>query len=422
MNAHPLGMVLLCMFLLSAVAARAEPVLSLPEAIELAIQNQPLLQSLDSATAASREAAVASSQLPDPRLSLGVANLPVTGSDALGFTRDDMTMSTIGISQDVIPESKRRAASQALEAEAEQFQTEKKATAHVIRRDVALAWLDVYEAQVRANLYQRLADEFAAERKALVSNIASGAATSGEVFKLDTQLSMAVDKKLISQREEFKARAQLARWIGLASKRPLSEKLPVMQAAFQDEGRLEERISHHPLIDTAQQTEAVALSEAERAKAEYDLNWSWEVMYGRRAAFSDMLTFQVEIDLPWDRANRQDRRIAEKMLLLDRARKLTEDRRKELLAELQNVLSELETAKAREEEHVQHAMPAAKARVVVAQAKYSSGEQELSEVWDARRALIDIEMEHWIILTDQQRAAVKLGYLLNDYSLNEGIE
>jgi len=405
------------LFLLVSFTAHAEPDLSLDEAIKLATQNQPLLQSLDDASAASREAAVASGQLPDPRLKIGVINLPITGSDAARFDRDDMTMSTVGVMQEMVPLAKREAETRSLEATAEQYQTEKLATAQSIQRDVAMAWLDVYEAQRKSELYQRMTEEMSAERKILISRVSSGGSQAGEVLRLDSQLSMTNNKRLIAERDERKARAALSRWIGIAASRPLPSEPPIMPSKLSHEAALTE-IENHPLIQNAHQTEMVAQSDADRAKAERQQNWSWEVMYGkRRSDLSDMVSFQVAIDLPWDRPNRQDRRTAEKLLLVEKASKLTEDRRRELAAELDSAYADAETADARENEHQQRLIPAAKARLSLAQAAYSSGKQGLTEVWEARRDLIDVELEHLTILTDRQRAAVKLGYLLNDNRL-----
>lgn len=409
--------------MLLAATVRAEATsLALTDAIKLAVQNQPLLQSLDDASQAYREAAVAAGQLPDPKVRLGVINLPITGGDTGRFNRDDMTMSAIGIMQEVVPSTKREAASRIYDSSAQQFQSEKAATTRTIERDVALAWLDVYEAQHRSALYERIAQEFTSERKALTAKISSGGAKPGEVLKLDSQLSMSYDKRLTVQRDEKKARAQLARWIGTSANLPLSAELPVMTANY-SEATAPAELEKHPILQNALQMESVALSEADRARAERALNWSWEVMYGkRRSDLSDMVTFQVSMDLPWDRANRQDKRTAEKLLLVERARKLTEDRRRELNAELQNALSELETAEAREKEHQERLIPAAQGRVQLSQASYAAGKQNLSEVWEARRALIDVEIEHWTILADKQRAAVRLGYLLNDSRLYQGAQ
>jgi cobalt-zinc-cadmium efflux system outer membrane protein len=398
--------------LLSSLWAHAEPNLSLDEAIQLASDNQPLLESLDVAASASREAAVAAGQLPDPKLKFGVLNLPVTGSDAARLDRDDMTMASIGVMQDVVPRSKREAAAKAMEAASGQYQTEKSSIARTIRRDVALAWLNVFEAERRRELYQQAADAMAAERQVMLGQVSTGGTQAVEVFKLDAELSMLHDKRLMALRDERVARSSLSRWIGAASQRPLGA-LPMAMADSRSQAR--EVLERHPALLNAQQTELLAQSEADLAKAGRELDWSWEVMYGkRRSDLSDMVSVQVAIDLPWDRAKRQDKRLAEKLLLVEKARKLTEDRKRELGAELENALAELDIANLREQEHQNRLIPAARARLQLAQATYGAGKGGLAEIWDARQALIGVELEHWVILTDRQRAAVKIDYLLDN--------
>jgi outer membrane protein TolC len=389
--------------------------LILIDAIQLAIQNQPLLQSLDDAAAAASEAAVAEGQLPDPKLKFGVQNLPINHGNTLNFNRDDMTMTNIGVMQEVTPSQKREAASHILEAEAQQFHTEQAATARSIQRDVALAWLDTHEAQRKTTLYQRLIDEMDAERKVAISRISSGATQANDVLRLDRELSMTKDKLLTIGRDERRARAGLARWIGEASLRPLPADLPDLPTTLGGAQGLAE-LDKHPLLENARYAEHVASAEVERTKTERLQNWSWEVMYGkRRSDLSDMVTLQVAIDLPWDRANRQDRRTAEKIILVEKARKLTEDRRRELAAELESAKADWDFAQAREDEHQQHLIPTVQARLALTQAGYAAGRLTLTEVWEARRSLIDVELEHWTILADRARAAVKLGYLLNSH-------
>jgi outer membrane protein TolC len=415
MNIPLMGKCLLsCWLLFTAFTAHGGQLLTLAEAIRLGSESQPLLQSLDDAAAASREAAVAEAQLPDPRLRLGILNLPASGSDAGRFNRDDMTMSTIGVMQEVTPQAKREAASRQMEAVAGQYHAEQLAMVRAIERDIALAWLDVFENQRKTELYTRIAHEMAAERKVLNARISSGGSQPIDALRLETQLSMVNDKTLLARGNEQKARAMLARWIGSAAQRALPSELPVQTDAA---GLIapEAALENHPLVQTAKQIENVASSDADRARAERQLNWSWEVMYGkRRAERSDMVSFQVAIDLPWDRANRQDRRTAEKLVLVEKARKLTEDRRRELAAELESARAEWEIAGMRDAEHQARLIPAAQAQLSVAQAGYAAGRQSLAEVWEARRGLIEVELEHWAILVDQQRAAVRLAYLLDD--------
>lgn len=405
-----------------AYSVKAEEALTLAETIQLATQNQPLLQSLDDAAASSRQAAIAEGQLPDPKVKFGMINLPVTTSDALRYNRDDQTMVNVGISQDVIPLKKRELASNRMLAEADQFQTEQVATARTIERDVALAWLDVYEAQRKSELYQRMIDDMTAERKVLAANVSSGGAKTKDVLRMDTEVSMTNEKRIFAQRDERKARAALARWIGKAASRSISSELPVMTNTVSHDTN-QSALEQHPLLRNAYQTEKVAQYDVDSAQANLERNWGWEVGYGKRFNDrSDMLSFQVSIDLQLDRANRQDRRTAEKLVLVEKARKLTEDRRRELSSELESAMADAEAADARENEYITKLIPNAQAKLSIAQAGYTSGKQSIGEVWQARRDVIDIELDHWTILTDKQRAAVKIGYLLNDSRLFKQIE
>ena len=418
MNIRLLGnCLLLSWLLLVTFAAKAEQPLTLADAIQLATQSQPLLQSLDDAAASTRQAAVAEGQLPDPKLKFGMINLPVTTGAALNFNRDDQTMLNVGYSQEMVPLKKRELASSRMLAEADQFHTEQVATARSIERDVALAWLDVYEAQRKSELYQRIADEMTAERKVLAAGVSSGGAKTSEVLAMDTEISMTNEKRIYAVRDERKARATLARWIGASASRPISSELPVMTNST-DIAAYSSEIEKHPLLQNAHQSEKVAQLEYDSALANVDRNWGWEVGYGKRFADrSDMLSFQVSIDLQLDRANRQDRRTAEKLVLVEKTQKITEDKRRELSADLEGALADAQAAEARENVHLSSLIPNAKARLSVAQAGYAAGKNSLGDVWEARRDAIEIELDHWTILTDRQRAAVKIGYLLNDKQL-----
>ena len=418
MNIRLLGnCLLLSWLLLVTLAAKAEQPLTLADAIQLATQSQPLLQSLDDAADSTRQAAIAEGQLPDPKLKFGMINLPVTTRNALHFDRDDQTMLNVAYSQEMVPLKKRELASSRMLAEADQFHTEQIATARSIERDVALAWLDVYEAQRKSELYQRIADEMTAERKVLAAGVSSGGAKTSEVLSMDTEISMTNEKRIYAQRDERKARAALARWIGASASRSISSELPVMTNST-ELATYSNEIEKHPQLQNALQTEKVAQLEVDSAQANLQRNWGWEVGYGKRFADrSDMLSFQVSIDLQLDRANRQDRRTAEKLVLVEKAQKITEDKRRELSADLEAALADAQAAEARESVHLSSLIPNAKARLSVAQAGYAAGKNSLGDVWQARRSMIEIELDHWTILTDRQRAAVKIGYLLNDDQL-----
>lgn len=399
-------------------SARAQDVLTLDEAVRLSLTQQPLLESYQSAAAAARERAIADGQLPDPKLILGIQNLPITGDDALHFNRDDMTMRTVGLRQEMVRPAKRAAAANRMESEAQQWEAEYALTTRTVQRDVALAWLDAFEAQRKAELYQRLVAEMAAERQVGTGKLEAGAVQAQELLQLDALVGMTRDKRFMTLRDEKKARAALARWIGAAgTNRPLPAELPAIAIPAQTTS--EPDFARHPAIETTLRAQEVAHWEAERARAERAPDWSWELLYGRRQGDrSDMVSLQVSIDLPWDRPQRQDRQLAGKLALVEQARELGIDRGRELAAELASVNADLDTAGIREREYVEHLIPAALARVATAQAGYAAGTTPLSAVWEARRVMLEVELDHWAIRTDRARAAVRLAYLLDDQENN----
>jgi hypothetical protein len=64
----------------AAALARAEP-LSFSAALEIAARSSPDIAIQTTSVAAARSAAAAAGQLPDPKLAVGIENLPVTGAD-----------------------------------------------------------------------------------------------------------------------------------------------------------------------------------------------------------------------------------------------------------------------------------------------------------------------------------------------------
>ena len=229
MNGHfmpPLTGCVLCSLLMLPVSSWAIESLSFNETRQLAVEQQPSVQAYQSAASAAREQAQTASQLPDPQLKFGIINMPITGSDSLRLNRDDMTMSTIGLMQNMVRPVKRAAASAQLQAQAEVMTANSQNMTRLIQRDAALAWLDVFAAEKTVVMRQQLIDELHAERQVAATQLASGAVTATELLQQDAQLAMSHDQQLMAQRDARKARATLSRWLGDAATRPLATDLP----------------------------------------------------------------------------------------------------------------------------------------------------------------------------------------------------
>lgn len=396
----------------TSVNAQERDVLTLAEAVALVAEDQPQLNAIAAQEQAALEAARAEKALPDPKLAFGLENLPVTGDDAFRVGPEEMTMVTIGVMQDVVTRAKREAASARMSAEAARLSAERMLNARTIQREVALAWVDAFEAQQRAATLRKLVAEMSAEREVSAAQISSGASRASEVLALDMDLSSTRDELILAERDEARARAALSRWIGEAALRPLPDALTHELSTRLDLAAAARDIDSHPALQSSSNAIEAALRDVDRARAERRPDWSWQLMYGQRQDDrSDMVSFQVTVGLPWNRADRQDRRIAEKLAEASAMRSDLSDRRRMLEAELTSIRADLTASAERLREHEKQRIPNARARLETSQGAYAGGGGSLLEVWQARRAWIEASFHHEMILSARARALAKLAWI-----------
>lgn len=391
-------------------------VLTLAETVQLSTRDQPQLAALQLQEEAALNAARAEGELPDPKIVMGVENLPVTGDDAFHLGREDMTMLTVGFMQDVVRRNKRDAAVASMNAQAARVAADRETSAWTIRKEAALAWLDVFEAQRRAANVRALVAQATTERQIGVEQLRSGAQAAGEVLKMQTEISNLRDQMFIAERDETRARAMLSRWIGTDALRPFPERLPhELTAQVRNDVDMQQA---HPSLKSAEHSIDVATSAVDRARAERAPDWAWQVMYGyREDDRSDMITVQFTVGLPWNRADRQHRRIAEKLAEASAARAELTDRQRMLDSEFMAARADLAAAEARLQEHESGLAPASQSLVETSQAAYAGGKGTLLDVWQARRVHLEATLHHDMILTDRARALTRLAWITGQWEV-----
>ena len=137
-------------------------------------------------------------------------------------------------------------------------------------------------------------------------------------------------------------------------------------------------------IEVARQSAAVAASERKP-------NWTWEVSYGQRTGYSDMVSFGVSIPLQVSPAQRQDRETAAKLALVDKA--------EAELAEATRALRSPSTARwpatrnacsDRIERYRASVVTPAQQRTAAALAGYRSNQVPLTALFEARHAEVEV--------------------------------
>jgi cobalt-zinc-cadmium efflux system outer membrane protein len=406
------------MFLRSFVAALgalhavaiAQP-LGFDDAAALALIDQPLLTGQQASIDASRENAVAESQLPDPRLKLGVNNLPLNGADQYSLTRDFMTMRSIAIEQMVPAADKRRLKGERAALEGALAAAGLENTKRTIRRDARLAWLNVYYPVKAAELMKAALVFYEQQREAMEVALRGGRAGLADIARTGVEIELQRDRLLEIAGQERKARAELARWIGRAAERELAA-MQAVPNALPQVAALRERIHDHAQLAAARAEIALAQNDVQQAQAAYQSDWSVEVMYSKRGpAFSDMVSVQVGLELPFFTANRQDRRLASKLSQKAQHEQQHENHRRMLVAELESAHAAWQALGARAERFEREVLPQAARRVEAALAGYRSGRADLASAIEARRGELELRLQHLALQVELARARTQLEYL-----------
>lgn len=375
-------------FLCASLIAHAAP-LTLLEAQQLAVSEQPLLTAQQATARSQREAAIAAQQLPDPRLKLALQNVP---TDTFSLTEDFMTMRTIAIEQMFPGGNKRALRGRRGEQEAAQSEAEFEGQKRALRRDAALAWLDLYYFTQSRLLLRQQQTEMRANVDALRISYGANKASLEEVFVTQQMLNQLRDRELELTGQIGRARASLARWIGAAAEREVAQSLPVANVAATD--KLKIQLTQHPELGIYDRMIALAETDVLLAREAKKPDWSIEFAYSKRGpAYADMVSMQLGFDLPVFPANRQDRDRAGKQALLERATAQREDRLRSLNAELAAAYAEQQATLARIDALQKATLPNAQQRVRAAQISYQATKTTMSSVYEAHHAELETRLQ-----------------------------
>lgn len=382
--------------------AAAEAPLSLAEALRVAVANSPQLTSQRAMVEAAREMAGPAGELPDPKLKVGIENVPTDGVDRWSLTRDFMTMSKIGVMQEFPREEKRRLRSQRAENDAQRGVVAVESARLAVQRETAAAWLARWFAAAAERAIAGQIDEAELAVGTAMAAYRAGRAPQVELLAAQGMVIELRNRATEAAAQSKRARIGLARFIGAEADRPLGEPPDLARLPF-DAAKLGD-VDAQPEIQLAKAQEAIAATEADIARASKLPDWSAELTYAVRGSpYSNMVSLMFSIDLPWSPGTRQEREHAAKLKELDASRAMREDTRRMRVAEVEAMLAEWESARVQAQRIRDEMLPLAAQRREAALAAYRGGGGPLAAVLDARRAELDARLA----LIQQEQAAAK---------------
>lgn len=290
------------------VVANDQP-LTLAEAERLALEDEPGVVALLEQASASDQLAVAATQLPDPQVRFGTANLPLEGGD---FRTEGMSQAQLAVRQVFPPIGTRNAAGHRQRAQGGQRRAQANERAAEVLLALRNAWLGTYEETRSRQLVLDAQTLFA--NLVTVSRSLYGVGTQSQQDLLGAELELShLQARLIAAEErEAAARADIERWIDAAASRSLAP-LPDWPPPPPLE-ELRAALAEHPAMVAAAAEIELADAGVALARSRFRPNWTLDAAYGYRdggladsSPRSDFFSISATVSAPLFAANRQHR-------------------------------------------------------------------------------------------------------------------
>ena len=305
--------IVVAMLLSFAVQAQHNIPLTLAEAEDLALDQEPGHAALLARASAFEDHAVAAGQLPDPMMRVGLANYPL-GSG--GFSTEGMTQAQLGFRQSFPSGKTREFSAQKFEAMSLEMSSNAGARERNVLTEVRNAWLETYYWQHAGDIVTESRPFFADLVTVTRSLYAVGRKTQQDVLRAELELNRLDDRLIEINRRHRQSVAALSEWTGANANRPVASKLPAWSSIPAIEV-LQEKLILHPAILAAEAKVGARRAGVELAEENKKPDWSLDLGYGYRDGNlpsgeprSDFISLSVTTQLPFFQKNRQDRSLS----------------------------------------------------------------------------------------------------------------
>jgi outer membrane protein TolC len=427
-------------FFTGTTQADSDP-LTLEMAVTAAQANDPWLVGNRHSQDAVESLSVAAGTLPDPKVSLGLANVPV---DSFDFNQEAMTQVKVGVAQ-MFPRGDSLAIRQKqLETLGSQFPHQRVDRRAKVVVTVSKLWLDAYKAQESIMLIQK--DRPLFEQLADVAEASYSAALGRtrqqdiiraqlELTRLDDRLTVlkqqqdAFMEKLsewVSEyfREEYSdtsAAATLRSWSSLELDRNRPDMKMLHESLYLKDGesdpqKLFKYFSRHPsLLALDQKIEASEIG-VDLAKEKYKPEWGVNANYGYRDEDlngndrADFVSVGLSFDLPFFTSNRQDKEVESSVSLAKAVRTEKWALLRKMVADFEKNKTQLKKLDERQLLYRDQLLPQMRDQAEASLTAYTNDDGDFAEVVRARIAELNAQIDALHIDVERQKSIIELNY------------
>ncbi|OMH31786.1 TolC family protein [Motiliproteus sp. MSK22-1] len=409
------GLLLSVVFISSSVQAKVDDTaLTLIEAQYLALQNEPGIQARLLRARALIDQSVADSQLPDPKLILGIQNLP---TDSFDLDQEAMTQLRLGIRQQIPRGDSLSIKGDIGRTKSAVWRLESEIRRRKVKLDVGMLWLDsAYWQEYIQTLDQ---DRYLFEQLIEVTEslYSLGRKDQEDVLRAQLELSKLEQKRLIASENINVSHDSLSQWIGVTqAQRPTATMYSTRRKDLQRTTKGIHALEKHPEVLRLSSELQISRDRIKLAEEAYKPQFGVELGYGFRADGdtdrSNLMSAMVTLDMPLFSGNRQDRRLsAEQYRAL-----AVEEERQALMRKLQAKTTSLRSRWAFLDQQIEHyktsLLPQAEQQAEAALSAYQSDVGDFADVMQGYITVLNTKLEFLRVSVEKNRVGEQLSYYL----------
>ncbi|GAA0813183.1 TolC family protein [Colwellia asteriadis] len=415
--------------------------LSLQHAINYAQQNDPWLKGNQHQQQAIESLSNAAATLPDPKMSLGLNNLPTDGFD---FSQEGMTQVKVGISQMFARGDSLAIKKQQLHLSSEAYPYLRQDRSAQVAVTVGSLWLDAFKAQQSIALIEKNRALFDQLTDIAQINYAStaGKTRQQDIIRAQLELTRLEERLDTFAGQQSKYHGMMSPWLtpfeveSLATQPnvafeqqgmfTLSSTLPdisllkpelVQSKQWLSATQLAQQFANHPAVFALNKKIASNKTGISLAEQAYKPEWGVNASYGYRddtpsgASRSDFFSVGVTFDLPLFTENKQN-------MAVKSAISQTESVKTEKILLLRQLIASFNSAKGRflriqtrKSLYQTQLLPQIHDQAEAALSAYTNDDGDFAEVVRARIAVLNAEIDHINLLVEEQKLILALNYL-----------
>ena len=390
---------------------------TLDSLINQALNVSPKLKMLQSKYSAAESSINVNSNLPDPMLTLGLANLP---TNTFSLTQEPMTGKIIGLSQAIPFPGKLRSLAGVSEKDAQIVLQEINDAKNEIVKEVSQNYFEL--------IYTRKAIDVANENLKLLSEIAKVVRTNYSVakasqqnlFKVELEITNLNDKIVELKNKESSITAVLnAQLLRPQDVSILTDSLPSIQYRMFSQKELDSlAVQNRPYLAGIELAKKKAELQEKLAKYDYLPNFNLSVQYSQRdriamtnTPLADFASFMVGISLPLNYGGKVSSKVEETEAMQDMY-----DQQYSLSIQMLNSsfgtsISKLKSLQERIKLIEDAELPQAQHAYTSSLSSYQVGEIDFINVIDAQSKLYQIDTNLFRLKTDYLKELEELKFL-----------